>query len=106
LTGIDIDVINNIMSNKRKWISFLFYVALFCLIVLCAQFFHQEKSLQPMDECPICLWQKNTVALAGLYFLVIFIIFAIFSYLYFFNYKIQFYSSFYHYFLRGPPGNQ
>jgi hypothetical protein len=37
---------------------------------------------------------------------VIFIIFTIFRYLYFFNDKIQFYSPFYHYFQRGPPGNQ
>jgi hypothetical protein len=94
------------MFNEKKQISFFFYVAFFCAIVLCAQYFHQEKSLQTMDECPICLWQMNTVALAGLYFLVIFIIFAIFAYLYFFNHKIQFYSPFYHFFQRGPPGNQ
>ena len=94
------------MFNEKKWVSFLSYGALFCMIVLCAQFFHQEKTLKTMDECPICIWQKNTVALAWLYFLVIFIIFTIFCYLYFFNDKIQSYSPFYYYFQRGPPGNQ
>jgi disulfide bond formation protein DsbB len=109
LTGTNYFVINIIqMFKEKKRVSFLFYVAFFCVIVLFAQFFHQEKSIQQkeMEECPICIWQKNTVALASLYFLVIFIIFNIVGYLYLFNDRLQFYLSFYHYFQRGPPGNQ
>ncbi len=94
------------MFNEKQRIYFLFYVLLFGMIVICAQFFHQEETLQPKDDCPICLWQQNTVALAGLYFLVIHIIFIIFAHLYFFNDKIQFSLPFYHYLQRGPPGNQ
>ncbi|UCH96693.1 MAG: hypothetical protein JSV88_07530 [Candidatus Aminicenantes bacterium] len=94
------------MYNDKKRILFISFVAFFCLIVLSAQFFHQEKTLQPIHKCPICRWQMNTVALAGLYLLTILIIFSISRYLRFSNDKIHFTPSFYHYFLRGPPRNQ
>jgi disulfide bond formation protein DsbB len=94
------------MNNDKRRILFVAFLAFFSLIILAAQFFHQEKTLQPMDNCPICLWQMNTVALAGLCLLTILIIFAIFRYLRIFNDEIHFTPSFYHYFLRGPPSNQ
>ena len=94
------------MNNDKRRILFVTFLAFFSLIVLGAQFFHQEETLEQMDNCAICLWQMNTVALACLYFLVILVIFALFHYLRIFSNKIHFAPSFYHYSLRGPPSNQ
>jgi disulfide bond formation protein DsbB len=94
------------MNNDKRRILFVAFLAFFSFIILGAQFFHQEKTIQPMDNCPICVWQMNTVALAGLYLLVLLVIFAVLRYLYIFNDKVHFTPSFYHYFLRGPPSNQ
>jgi hypothetical protein len=94
------------MNTDKRRILFVSFLAFFALIVTCTQFFHQEKTIQPLDECPICIWQMNAVALATLYFLVLIPIFIVIRYLITNNSKIQFCSDFHCFNHRAPPWNQ
>ncbi len=95
------------MKAEKKKILFFCLIFYFSLLILFAQFFHKEEPLQqmPMGQCPVCLWQQNTITLASLYLLCMIVIFVVFSHIAFFNEKIEFFLSFYHYLRRAPPGN-
>lgn len=94
------------MFNDKKKILFVYFIAFFALLIVSSQFFHQETNPLQTDQCPICQWQKNTIALSILYFLVIAITFILIHSLCFSIEKIPFSSFFYHYHLRAPPKNR
>lgn len=62
---------------KRKTYILLILV-FFASVMLLADFFHQEKTLSLTDNCPICQWQKDSVAHAGVFVFIISILLAIF----------------------------
>jgi len=95
------------MSYTERKNLFLLVIALFSLVILTAQFFHQEETLSQadMDNCTICQWLRNSIALALLYFFIAFIAFIILHCLGTFYKKKPFFYFFYHYSLRAPPKN-
>lgn len=56
---------------KRKLYLFLFSLASITFVVLFAEFFHTETSLVESDDCPICLWQQNALAIDQIYVLIL-----------------------------------
>ena len=90
----------------KKRIFFFVFLLFFLCISLTTEFFHQEKTLEPVDLCPIGIWHMNSIALAGLCFLAILIIFTVITHLYYFNHKVQTHSPFYYFCHRAPPWKQ
>lgn len=82
---------------------FAVFLAYFAVIALSAQFFHQEKTFKPIDNCPICIWKMNSVLVAALYFLVLSVIFNVIRLLIERGQKARFYTKFYSFLNRGPP---
>ena len=87
----------------KKRILFFVFLVFFLCITLMTEFFHQEKTIERIDLCPIGIWELNTIAVASLCLLVLLIIFILLRSLYLFNDKIRFYSPFYCYCQRAPP---
>jgi hypothetical protein len=60
---------------KLKRIAFLYLLAAISIIFLLADFFHTETTLEEQDDCPICIFERNSLAISQLYFLFVEIVF-------------------------------
>ena len=60
---------------KLKRIAFICLLVAFSIIILFADFFHTETTLEEQDDCPICIFERNTLAISQLYFLFVAIAF-------------------------------
>jgi hypothetical protein len=94
------------MQNDKKQILFVAFLAFFSLVILFAQFFHQERTIHPMDNCPICVWQMNAIALASLYFLVLFLLFTVIRCIITTDHKTRLCYDFFCFSRRAPPWNR
>ncbi|MCK4835982.1 MAG: hypothetical protein KAT17_05060, partial [Candidatus Aminicenantes bacterium] len=72
-------------------------------ILLFAEFFHTETSLVESDDCPICLWERNTIAIDKIFFLIVSIVFILLHQLNITDLEIPFFLIFYHFKNRAPP---
>ena len=55
------------MKNRR--VAFIWLLVSITAIFLFADFLHTETTLNPQDDCPICLWERQVIAISKLYFL-------------------------------------
>jgi hypothetical protein len=60
---------------KLKRIAFLYLLVVISIIFLFADFFHKETTLEKKDDCPICIFEQNILAISQLYFLSVAILF-------------------------------
>jgi hypothetical protein len=88
---------------KRKIYFCLFILAAITFVFLFAEFFHTETSPGESDNCPICLWERNTIAIDKIYLLIIPIIFVLIYQLKTIQIKIPLFCRFYQIKTRAPP---
>lgn len=77
------------MGMKRKFYFFLFLLASITFVVLFAEFFHTETTLEESDDCPICLWQHNSLAIDKIYVLIVAIIYVLIRQLAFIHARVR-----------------
>ncbi len=87
----------------KKKLVFLGILGFIAFILLFAEFFHTETSLIESDDCPICLWKHNAIAIDKVFLLIISIIFIQIHQLDFSNKKIRINWIFYQFRNRAPP---
>lgn len=91
------------MQSTKKELVFLGILGFITFILLFAEFFHTETSLIESDDCPICLWEHNSIAIDKVFLLIISIIFIQIQLLDFSNKKISINWIFYQFRNRAPP---
>lgn len=91
------------MQLTKKNLVFLGILGFITFILLFAEFFHTETSPIESDDCPICLWEHNTIAIDSIFLLIVSIIFIQIHQLYFSNKKITVNWIFYQFRNRAPP---
>jgi hypothetical protein len=90
---------------KMKRIAFIYLLVAISIIFLFADFFHTETTLEreEQDDCPICIFERNTLAISQLYFLFVAIVFvSLFRFVIRQNRARPVFVH-YHFNIRGPP---
>jgi hypothetical protein len=88
---------------KLKRIAFLYLLIAISIIFLFAVFFHTETTLGEKDDCPICIFERNILAISQLYFLSVVILFvSLFRFIIYQNRARSLFIN-YHLNIRAPP---
>lgn len=91
------------MQLTKKKLIFLGILGFIAFILLFAEFFHTETSLIESDDCSICLWKQNSIAIDKVFLLIFSIIFIQIHQLDLSNKKISINWIFYQFRNRAPP---
>jgi hypothetical protein len=91
---------------KLKRIVFLWLLVAVSGLILFADFFHTEDTLEPDDHCPICIWERNVIAISQLYFLFVLALFVFLFHLLINQSKLRFIVIHYYFNSRAPPSFQ
>jgi hypothetical protein len=88
---------------KLKQIAFLYLLVVISIIFLFADFFHTETTLEEQEDCPICIFERNVIAISQLYFLSIAILFfSLFRFIIHHNRARPLFIN-HHFYIRAPP---
>lgn len=88
---------------KLKQITFLYLLVSIFIIFMFADFFHTETTFAEKDNCPICIFERNILAISQLYFLSVVILFVSFFRIIIHHNIAQSFFIKYHFNIRAPP---
>jgi hypothetical protein len=86
----------------KKQIFFWVLIALTGLFLF-APYFHTETTIEPGDDCPICIFERNVVAVSQLYFIFVMVIFICFFEFFISDNRLRTATYFSHFNSRAPP---
>lgn len=89
------------MRTKKR----LFFCLLGGLAItfLFTQYFHTETTIEPDDDCSICVWERNVVAVSQLYFLFLLVLFTCLFKFFVFHCRLKTVIRLFHFNSRAPP---
>jgi disulfide bond formation protein DsbB len=88
--------------RKKEQFFFWLLIALTGLFLF-ASYFHTETTIEPEDDCPICIFERNVVAVSQLYFIFVMVLFICFFEFFISDYRLKTVIYFYHFNSRAPP---
>jgi hypothetical protein len=88
--------------RKKEQIFFWLLIALTGLFLF-ASYFHTETTIEPEDNCPICRFERNVVAVSQLYFIFLLVFFICFFEFFINQYRLKTAIRLYHFNSRAPP---
>lgn len=89
------------MRIKKQF--FFWLLAVITGLFLFASYFHTETTIEPEDDCPICIWERNVVAVSQLYFLFLLVLFFCFFKFFIKHYRLKTAIRIFHFNSRAPP---
>lgn len=72
-------------------------------LFLFAPYFHTETTIEPEDNCPICVFERNVVAVSQLYFIFLLVLFICFFKFFINHYRLKTAIHFFYFNSRAPP---
>ena len=88
--------------RKKKQIFFWLLIGLTGLFLF-APYFHTETTIEPEDNCPICIFERNVVAVSQLYFIFLVVFFICFFSFFIDQYRLETAIRIFNFNSRAPP---
>ena len=85
----------------RKQILFWLLIGVTGLFLF-TPYFHTETTIEPEDNCPICVFERNVVAISQLYFIFIVVLFICFFKFFINQYRLKTAIRIFHFNSRAP----